>query len=307
MRVFTVDQKSKLLEYLFEALKDTKKARVREYLKRASVLVNGKPTTQFDYPLVMGDKVSIKSTRDPRPISPPEHGIEVLYDDPSIVVIHKPSGLLSIATDKELFKTAIYATNEYIRGLEEEKMRQAGRSRNLSARDKQIFIVHRLDKDASGLLVFAKNEEVKKKLQTDWDKAEKKYFAIIEGVPKEKKGMIKSYLHESPTFRVYSGGPEEGGKLSITKYEVLRSSSNFSLVEVQIETGRKHQIRVHLSDKGHPIVGDERYGSRTNPLRRLALHAYYLSIEHPTTGKTITFHSPLPRTFDQVLNSDKLK
>lgn len=136
----------------------------------------------------------------------------------------------------------------------------------------------------------------------------KKYYAVVEGIPKEKTGTIKSYLHENDaSLRVYSGSPDEGGKLSITHYEILRSSSNFSLLEVRIETGRKHQIRVHLSDKGHPIVGDDRYGGKTSRAPRLALHCCHLAFKHPVTGKEVLFHSPLPRGFDLILNQDQFR
>ena len=168
-------------------------------------------------------------------------------------------------------------------------------------------MVHRLDQAASGLIIFAKTEIVKQKLQADWDQAIKRYYAVVEGIPSKKSGTITSHLHENTALKVYSTAPEEGGKLSVTHYEVLRSSSNYSILEVKIDTGRKHQIRVQLSDSGHPIAGDDRYGSRTNPARRLALHACYLSLKHPVSGKEIVLHCPLPRSFDQILNKDKAK
>ncbi len=303
MRDFQVTESVPLLEYLYRILADTKKTRVKQFLKFGAILVNGKPVTQFDHPLKSGDRVSVKSARDPRVVPAPEHKIEIVFQDDSIVVINKPAGLLSIATEKEPVKTAIFATNEYLHALEAERQRQMGK-RGTAFQDKQIFIVHRLDQAASGLMVFAKNEAVKQKLQADWDKVIKKYYAVVEGVPSKKSGTLKSYLQESVAMRVYSTGPNEGGKLAVSHFQVLRSSSHFSILEVKIDTGRKHQIRVHLSDMGHPITGDERYGSRKNPARRLTLHAGYLAFKHPVTDKEVVFHSPLPHAFDLVLNKD---
>jgi len=305
VRNFKVTEKARLLEYLFLILKDSKRTKVKQFLKVGAVLVNGKSITQFDHPLVPGDQVSIKSARDPRPVDEPDYGVEIVYHDNDLVIINKPAGLLSIATEKEGVKTAIFAVGEYLDKLETERLRQIGR-RESDFRDKPIYIVHRLDQAASGLMVFAKSEAVKLKLQGEWDQAIKKYYAVVEGVPKNKTGTIESHLHESISLRVYSTPPDEGGKLSISHYEMMRASSHYAILQVKIDTGRKHQIRVHLSDSGHPIVGDDRYGSRTNPIRRLALHGCYLSFKHPVTGKQVTFQSELPRLFDQILNQDKL-
>lgn len=307
MRDFKVTEKAKLLEYLFQVLSDTKKSNVKQFLKTASVLVNGKPTTQFDFPLSPGDKVSIKSARDPRSVPEPEHDLKIIFQDDAIVVINKPAGLLSVGTEKEPTKTAIFTTNEYLHALEAERLRQLGKRDNQETfRDKQIFIVHRLDKGASGLMIFAKSEEVKQKLQADWDQVTKRYYAVVEGIPPQRNATVESFLFESVALKVYSSHDEEGGKRAVTHYQVLRSSSHYSILEVKIDTGRKHQIRVHLSDSGHPIAGDDRYNARTNPARRLALHACYLALKHPVTGKEIVFHSPLPKSFDQILNKDRL-
>lgn len=306
MRKFTVAENRKLLEYLFQTLSDTKKSNVKQFLKTGSVLVNGKAVTQFDHPLRSGDQVAIKSARDPREVPEPELGIQMIFQDDAIVVINKPAGLLSVGTEKEPVKTAIFLTNEHLHALEAERLRQLGkRDRTESFRDKQIYIVHRLDKGASGLMIFAKSEEVKQKLQADWDQVTKKYYAVVEGIPQKKSATIESFLFESAAMRVYSSREEEGGKRAISHYQVLRSSSHYSILEVKIDTGRKHQIRVHLSDSGHPIAGDDRYHARTNPARRLALHACYLALKHPVSGKEIVFHSPLPRSFDLILNQDK--
>lgn len=305
MRNFKVIENAKLLEYLFLTLKDTKRSNVKQFLKMGAVLVNGKPITQFDHPLKPGDQVSIKSARDPRPVEAPDFDVEIVYIDDAIVIVNKPAGLLSIATDKEEIKTVNFAVGEYLDKLETEKLRQQGRQ-TLDYRDKPVYVVHRLDQAASGLMVFARTESIKVKLQTNWENAVKKYYAVVEGVPTKKTGTIKSYLLESTAMRVYSAGPDdEGGKLSISHYEVMRASSNYAILEVKIDTGRKHQIRVHLSDSGHPIAGDDRYGSRTDPARRLALHGCYLAFDHPVTGKPLVFRSELPRSFDQILNKDR--
>lgn len=185
---------------------------------------------------------------------------------------------MTIATDKVRTRTAYFLLNEYLK---------PGR----------VFIVHRLDREVSGLLVFAKTETVKRQLQDHWTQVRKKYFAIVEGTPRRHSGTLRSYLRENKFLRVYSGRKTADSKLSVTHYRLVRTNGRYSLLEVELETGRKHQIRVHLSDIGHPIVGDKRYGARTNSAGRLALHASHLALEHPVTRKKMVFESEFPTTF----------
>ena len=302
MRNFTVDQKGELLDYLFGVLSDTKKTRVRQFLKFKCVAVNNTVTTRHNYPLQSGDKVSIQTGKQESNLQP-EFGVRIVYEDDFIVVADKPCGLLTIATEKIQKHTAIYAVNEYLNRKDafSSKPRRSGDLSPLKL-NKKIFIVHRLDKDTSGLIVFAKNEEVKFHMQENWGQVKKKYYAIVEGVPKERKGTIASYLRENQILRmVASSRQTPDSKYAITHYQVLESGPIYSLLEVDLETGRKHQIRVHLTSMGCPVAGDKDYGSRTNPAGRMALHAFFLAFKHPVTGEKKEFQLELPPVLKHLL------
>ena len=230
--------------------------------------------------------------------------LRVLHEDRDILVIDKPAGLLTIATETVAKQTAFYLTNQYVCESETARSRKEDRREGASSLKKMIFIVHRLDREASGLLVFAKNAEVKQKLQAGWSDTRKKYYAVVEGVPKEASGTITSFLRENKMLNVYSTRDAHDAKLSTTRYRMLRSGPRYALLEVALETGRKHQIRVHLSEMGNPIIGDERYGSKADPAGRLGLHAFHLALSHPVSGKEMVFETPLPPLFEQVLKKD---
>jgi RluA family pseudouridine synthase len=218
----------------------------------------------------------------------PPLGIKVIYEDNDLIVIEKPSGLLSIASETEKIKTAYFQLNEYLRL----RAPEAG---------ERIFIVHRLDQNTSGLIVFAKNEKVKRELQGRWKEVEKRYYAIVEGTPVKKEGEIESHLKETKSLMVYSTRhSDEESKLSKTKYRVLKSGREFSLLDIQLVTGRKNQIRVHLADIGHPVAGDKKYGAKIKPFSRLGLHAYLLSFKHPVTRVPLRFESKMPGKFGPI-------
>jgi tRNA pseudouridine32 synthase/23S rRNA pseudouridine746 synthase/23S rRNA pseudouridine1911/1915/1917 synthase len=213
-------------------------------------------------------------------------GISVLYEDYDILVVDKASGLLTVSTGREMEKTAYFLLNDYVRkGIPKSKNR--------------IFIVHRLDRDTSGVIVFAKSEEAKRQLQDDWRTCEKKYLAVVHGTMAKKEGSMSSYLAENAAHRMYSVSDPEKGKLAETRYKVLRESKNFSLLEIELLTGRKNQIRVHLADEGHPVAGDEVYGNgeKNRSIKRLALHAASLTLNHPVTGERMTFEAQIPSVF----------
>jgi 23S rRNA pseudouridine1911/1915/1917 synthase len=215
-------------------------------------------------------------------------GLTIIHEDEAIIVVDKAAGLLTIATEKEKTKTAYYRLTAWLK------------ERSGSARER-IFIVHRLDRDTSGLLVFARNEAAKRALQERWPETDKKYAAIVEGIPREPKGRIASNLRETKFLRVYSVRDHDGdGKPSVTNYQLLRAAGSYALLDITLETGRKNQIRVHLADIGHPVAGDKKYGARTNPVGRLALHAYFLAFFHPVTGKWLEFRAPLPAKFKRM-------
>jgi tRNA pseudouridine32 synthase/23S rRNA pseudouridine746 synthase/23S rRNA pseudouridine1911/1915/1917 synthase len=215
-------------------------------------------------------------------------GLKILYEDHDILVVDKINGLLTIATDKEKQKTAYFLLNDYVK-----KGNQRSRNR--------VFIVHRLDKDTSGIIIFAKNENAKRYLQNKWATFSKKYFTVVHGKLQDKEGVITSYLLENKAYRVYSVNDPDKGKFSKTGYKTIKESNKFSLLEINLFTGRKNQIRVHLSEKGHPVVGDKIYGKADKGVKRLALHSASLKISHPVTNKEMSFETGIPLYFKALV------
>ena len=215
--------------------------------------------------------------------------LDIIYEDKFIIVVNKPAHLLTIATSKEKERTLYHKVLEY----------QKKKNKN-----NKIFVVHRLDKDTSGLIMFAKDEKIKKALQDNWDGVKRKYIAVVEGKVEKKLDTIKSYLKENNNFITYSTN-DKNGKFAITKYVLLNTSKSYSLLNIEILTGRKNQIRVHMNDQNHPIVGDKKYGAKTNPLKRLGLHAYYLKFTHPTNKTIIELETNYPKEFVNMFSKKK--
>lgn len=213
--------------------------------------------------------------------------IRIVFEDKDILVIDKPQGLLTMSTERERSKTAYASLRAYLNGKRPPE---------------KLFIVHRLDRDASGLLVFAKSPESKERLQDQFKdhSAGRRYVAVVEGRVKPDTFTVSSYLTENAAYRVYSTPNKTAGALAVTHVRVLSRQRESTMLEVRLETGRKHQIRVHLAEHGHPIVGDKDYGSRTNPIRRLALHGAHLTFKHPVTGSLMDFDCPHPKAFDTI-------
>ncbi len=224
----------------------------------------------------------IKIDRPPKKRQP--RGLPILHEDKDIIVVVKPAGLLTIGTDREKSRTAHYLLNDYVR-------KGNPKSRN------RVYVVHRLDKDTSGVLVFSKSEQTKKFLQENWENTEKHYLAIVHGRLADKEGTISSYLVENKAQRVYSTRDAAKGKLSHTAYKVSEESKSFSLVDIHLLTGRKHQIRVHFAEKGHPVAGDRKYENKASGSKRLALHARSISLTHPFSHKLMTFDTGIPDDF----------
>jgi 23S rRNA pseudouridine1911/1915/1917 synthase len=290
LKEFVVTQEIALVAYLLSL--GFRRTRVKQFLKYRAVSVNGKAVLRHDHYLQPGDKVSLSSEKKAVSDIHPKLGIQIIYEDAAVIVIDKPSGLLTIGTEKEKTKTAYFQLNEYLGARNPEKK-------------ERVFIVHRLDKDTSGLIVFAKTEAAKRRMQEKWGDVEKLYLAIVEGVPKKNEDVISGYLNESSTLRVYESKDSRNAKYAVTKYKVLKSSRAYSLLEINLETGRKHQIRVHFSGIGHPVAGDSKYGAETDPVRRLALHACRLSFMHPLTKLRMDFESKPPGAFDKLISSMK--
>lgn len=286
--ILTVENDTLLLEYLLLKLKDKSKNNIKSILARGSIFIGGKSITKYDYKLHKGDEIIIKSliTNNAKYDKQP---LMIVYEDDDLIVIDKPAGLLSIATDKETTHTAYHLVRNHIR-----RKNPKG----------HIFIVHRLDRETSGLLLFAKNESIKFLLQDKWNDIAitRGYIGIIEGQLDHQKGTIKSWLKESKTQMVYSSHKQGDGDKAITHYQVLKANNEYSLVDIRIDTGRKNQIRVHMKDLGHHIIGDKKYGALSNPLKRLGLHAYILEIIHPMTKKVMHFEIDIPNEFMKAFN-----
>jgi 23S rRNA pseudouridine1911/1915/1917 synthase len=211
--------------------------------------------------------------------------IRVIFEDDHVIVVDKPAGLLTMATESERSKTLYAMLRAHL---------------NSKKRPEKLFIVHRLDREASGLLVFAKSIEAKERLQDQFKdhSAGRRYVAVVEGHVKGDDFTIRSYLAENKAFRVYSTPNKKVGKLAVTHVHVVKRNPKTTVLEVRLETGRKHQIRVHLAERGHPIVGDKTYGSGLNPIRRMALHGAQLQFKHPITNKAMKFDVGYPKTFE---------
>jgi 23S rRNA pseudouridine1911/1915/1917 synthase len=254
-------------------------------LSLGRVRVNGSACAIASHPIQKGDVIEIGPRTVPAKIA---GGLEVIYEDGDILLIHKPEGLLTVATTDEKERTAFAYIREYLR---KSRTRQ------------KLFIVHRLDKLASGILVFAKSEKVQSLLQGVFSRhdIQRKYWAIVEGRVDKDSGTIRSRLAEDRSLRMHSTENERYGKPAVTHFRVLRRLQRLTVLEVTLETGRKNQIRVHLSEMGHPIVGDRAYGSTQNPLGRLGLHAFLLGFEHPTRGTPLEFRTDPPPEFHRYI------
>ncbi len=216
------------------------------------------------------------------------HGIVIIHEDQGILVVNKPAGLLTIGTENDKSRTAYFILTDYVR-------MGCARSRN------RVFVVHRLDRETSGVLVFAKSEEGKLRLQGEWSETEKKYLAVVHGRCQKSEETITTYLAENKAHVMYSTSDPGKGKLSHTAYRVLKQTKDFALLEVNLLTGRKNQIRVHLAGIGHPVVGDRKYGSARDPYVGLALHAGSISVTHPFSGQRLTFTAELPAYFHKLV------
>ncbi len=229
----------------------------------------------------------------PKPFKKPSRkhqpkGLKVLYEDRDILVVEKANGLLTVSTEKTRDNTAYHLLTDYVR-----KGNPKSRAR--------IFVVHRLDRDTSGVLVFAKSPEAKNYLQDHWPDFKKTYYAVVLGVPAKPEDVLTSHLTENSAHRVYATTESRNGKLAKTAYRVLKSSSKHSLLEVDLLTGRKNQIRVQLADIGCSIVGDRKYGHAVHGTNKMALHAGRMEIRHPHSHETMSFEAPMPRHFEGML------
>lgn len=282
-RKVTVAESNTLLAFLFELLKEQSKSSVKALLAHGQILVNGNVTTQFDAPLEPGDEVMISYERGKVAFNNPL--LNIVWEDEFLIVVNKKEGLLSVSTQKVRERTAFHILSDYLKKSD---------PRN------KLFILHRLDRDTSGLMMFAKTRAVQEKMQSNWNDVitERTYVAVVEGRPEKDFGLINTQLKENDKARVYV--VNDGGKVSITRYKVLRSNGTYSLLELNLETGRKNQIRAQMEYIGHPIAGDFKYNAETSPAGRLMLHAQKLYFIHPETGEEMCFDTRIPDSFKSL-------
>ena len=274
-----------LMEFVASVLPDAKRGDLKKWLKYGHFAIDGNVTTAFDAPVAPGSTVELNFTRPFVVFRHPR--LKIAYEDDDIIVVDKGYGLLSVDTDtsrKSNVETAYSILRDYVKSKHPSN---------------KIFIVHRLDRDTSGLMVFAKNIEAKEALQHNWNNMvlERKYVALLDGELEKESGEIRSHLAETVQHEVYSTDDPMEGKLAVTRFKVRRKGKGHTLAEFSLDTGRKNQIRVHARDLGCPITGDRKYGNGSGPLHRLALHAETLRFAHPISRKDMNFTSPVPSQF----------
>lgn len=280
---YKVKQRGKLLEFLFANLNDWSKKKVKQRLQGSSVVVNGIVTTKHDFILNIDDIVEVGVVQKTGTSSQTTRKLEIIYQDKDLIAINKPAGLLSVGTTKENKQHALALLRS-----------QLSRGKN----SVKLWPVHRLDRDTSGILLFATSKEVREAVMDKWPDAQKTYLAVVESTPKESKGTIDQALRlDEKEYRMHVGA-HPGAKPAITHYSVQKNTDTRSLIEVNIETGRQHQIRAHMGWLGHPVIGDERYGTKGS---RMGLHAYKLKIYHPVKKNTLELQIDAPRDFNALL------
>jgi 23S rRNA pseudouridine1911/1915/1917 synthase len=283
---FKVTEESELMSFLLSVMPHKNRDNIKTYLRYRQVMVDDQQISQFNYHVMPGQKVTV--TRNKIAPSKTYKGISILYEDNDVIVIDKHAGVLSVATSKKEKFTAYSILWDHVK-----KNNPAGK----------IFIVHRLDRDTSGVMLFCKNAKVQKMLQQNWNDIirERVYVAIAEGLVVPPSGEISSYLQENATGVVWSSQEPGDGQWAVTQYETIRANEFLSLLRMSLRTGRKNQIRVHLQDIGHSILGDKKYGSKQNPLGRIGLHALVIAFQHPVTGKEMRFETHIPRKFSAAI------
>jgi len=283
----TVNKSQTLLGFLLEQYPDSPRTRIKKLLQSGTVRVNNKPTTLHSFSLKPGDNVDFSmrtgiATKAQLPFP-------VLYEDQSVIVIDKPAGIATSSIDGSA--NVQWTISEHLKDMSKGTVR--------------TYVVHRLDKEVSGVLLLAKSEMAMDTIKDKWEETEKHYFALVEKIPENPEGTIKSWLIEDNAMKMRSVTERADAKLAITHYRTIRNIDNYALLDIKTETGRKNQIRVHLSDIGCPIVGDRKYGASTDFIRRVRLHACSISFPHPLTGEMITVESPLPKGFLSLKAGDE--
>lgn len=278
--VITVKENAPLLEYLINNVSESR-SKLKATLQGRGIAVNGRMVTQFDYQLKAGDKIIISRHKKQNQFK--SRYVKIVYEDRWLVVVEKNIGILSMAAGHSSLNVKSVLDDYFL------KSRQKCRA----------HVVHRLDRDTSGLMVYAKDIETEQILEHNWHQIvyDRRYVAVVSGEMEQNNGTIANWLKDNKAYITYSSPTDNGGKYAVTHFHVLNRTTEHSLVEYKLETGRKNQIRVHSADMGHPVCGDMKYGNGDDPLHRLCLHAYMLCFTHPVTGEPMEFSTPIPTAF----------
>ena len=283
----TPEADARLLDFLYQAMPDRKRTTVKDYLRHRQVMVDGNVTSQWDTPVGPASLIRVNTSREFQTLANPR--LRIVYEDDDIIVVNKGYGLLSVGTDTKREGTAYSILRDYVK--------------RVNPRNK-LFIVHRLDQHTSGLMLFAKTEQAKETMQHNWNNMvlERRYVAVVEGgAPEPPEGQVRTLLAENSEHVVYVTDNPAEGREALTEYCTLAARGNYALLELELATGRKNQIRVHMQHIGHPIAGDRKYGAKTSPIHRLALHARTLRFVHPVTRRDMNFSTPVPAAFRKML------
>jgi 23S rRNA pseudouridine1911/1915/1917 synthase len=283
-RYYTVKEQALLLEWLLEHIGQTR-SKVKATLQGQGVKVNGKTITQFDYPLQPGMKVAVSNTKKNQKGFKSRY-VKIVYEDRWLIVVEKAVGILSMAAGHSSLNVKS-VLDDYFK---------------MSRQHCTAHVVHRLDRDTSGLMVYAKDVETEQILEHNWHDIvyDRRYVAVVSGEMVDDEGTIANWLKDNKAYVTYSSSVDNGGKYAVTHFHVLDRTTEHSLVEFKLETGRKNQIRVHSADMGHPVCGDTKYGNGDDPLHRLCLHAWLLCFTHPVTGQPMEFETPIPVMFRKL-------
>jgi len=287
LQEYKATKPSELLDFLMENQVRKSRNAIKSLLAHKQIKVNSKLVTQYNHELKPGDKVSVmkfdQSRKEKR-----LKGLKIIFEDDDLIIVDKEAGFLSVSTDKEKLRTVYGSLNEYVK------------KKNKNSR---VFVLHRLDREVSGFLIFAKSAELQDIFQKNWDNLVKEYTytAVVEGKLEQKEGTIISWLTENKNFVMMSSSTDNGGLKSVTHYKVIKSVGRYSLLDFNLETKRKNQLRVQMQSIGHPVVGDKKYGASKNPIKRIALHAKELVLKHPMTGDLLEFRSTVPKVMQQLV------
>lgn len=281
---YVVSKPAPLLEWLLENVKGQTKSKIKATLQGRGIKVDGKTVTQFDYGLRPGMKVAVSKSK--RNDTFKSRYVKIVYEDRYLVVVEKNIGILSMAAGHSTLNVKTVLDDYF----------------NKTRQHCQAHVVHRLDRDTSGLMIYAKDKQTELALERDWHNIvyDRRYMAVVSGEMEEDEGTIANWLKDNKAYVTYSSPVDNGGKYAVTHFHTIDRTTEHSLVEFRLETGRKNQIRVHTADMGHPVCGDVKYGNGDNPCHRLCLHAYVLCFYHPVTHERMEFEAPIPAVFRQV-------